>query len=186
MNAGILKLALVNSARILKLALTVAIVFALLGRIRASFVDDQHISPWMQSVAIGGLAFVATIALAIRDLQKQGTQKGLVRQHLENRSDMDERTFSAGFEVMSTQLAVFVRLAVAEFFMVPVEKIRPDDSLEHDYQFQRVMPDFQVFVVSRVLREYHLSPAIYRFDSRNLADFTDLVTEVGRIISNCQ
>jgi hypothetical protein len=68
MNAGILKLALVNSARILKLALTVAIVFALLGRIRASFVDDQHISPWMQSVAIGGLAFVATIALAIRDL----------------------------------------------------------------------------------------------------------------------
>jgi hypothetical protein len=70
--------------------------------------------------------------------------------------------------------------------MVPVEKIRPDDSLEHDYQFQRVMPDFQVFIVSRVLREYHLSPAGYRFDSRNLANFTDLVNEVGRIISNCQ
>jgi hypothetical protein len=87
---------------------------------------------------------------------------------------------------MSTQLAVFVRAAVAEFFMVPVEKIRPDDSLEHDYQFQRVMPDFQVFIVSRVLREYHLSPAVYRFDSRNLANFTDLVNEVGRIISNCQ
>ena len=186
MNAGILKLAFMNATRILKLALTVAIVFAMLGRIRASFVDNQHISPLMQSVAIGGLAFVATIALAIRDLQKLSTQKGLVRQHLENRPDMDERTFSAGFEVMSMQLAVFVRAAVAEFFMVPVEKIRPDDLLEHDYQFQRVMPDFQVFVVSRVLREYHLSPAVYRFGSRNLADFTDLVNEVGRIISNCQ
>ena len=186
MNAEVLKLAFMNATRILKLALTVAIVFALLGRIRASFVDNQHISPLMQSVAIGGLAFVATIALAIRDLQKLSTQKGLVRQHLENRPDMDERTFSAGFEMMSMQLAVFVRAAVAEFFMVPVEKIRPDDLLEHDYQFQRVMPDFQVFIVSRVLREYHLSPAGYRFDSRNLANFTDLVNEVGRIISNCQ
>ena len=186
MNAGILKLAFMNATRILKLALTVAIVFALLGRIRASFVENKHISPLMQSVTMGGLAFVATIALAVRDLQKLSTQKGLVRQHLENRPDIDERTFSAGFEVMSMQLAVFVRAAVAEFFMVPVEKIRPDDSLEHDYQFQRVMPDFQVFVVSRVLREYHLSPAVYRFESRNLADFTDLVNEVGRIISNCQ
>lgn len=186
MNAGILKLAFMNATRILKLALTVAIVFALLGRIRASFVENKHISPLMQSVTMGGLAFVATIALAVRDLQKLSTQKGLVRQHLENRPDIDERTFSAGFEVMSMQLAVFVRAAVAEFFMVPVEKIRPDDLLEHDYQFQRVMPDFQVFVVSRVLREYHLSPAVYRFESRNLADFTDLVNEVGRIISNCQ
>jgi hypothetical protein len=186
MNAGISKLAFMNAIRILKLALAVAIVFALLGRIRASFVENKHISPLMQSVAMGGLAFVATIALAIRDLQKLSTQKGLVRQHLENRPDMDERTFSAEYEVMSTQLAVFVRAAVAEFFMVPVEKIRPDDSLELDYQFQRVMTDFQVFIVSRVLREYHLSPAVYRFDSRNLANFTDLVNEVGRIISNCQ
>ena len=186
MNAGILKLAFMNAIRILKLALTVAIVFALLGRIRASFVVNQHISPLVQSVAIGGLAFVATIALAIRDLQNLSIQKGLVRQHLGKRSDMDERAFSDGYEVMSTQLAVFVRAAVADFFMVPVEKIRPYDSLEHDYQFQRVMPDFQVFIVSRVLREYHLSPAVYRFDSRNPADFTDLVNEVGRIISNCQ
>lgn len=186
MNAGVVKLAFMNATRILKLALTVSIVFALLGRIRAGFVDNQHISPLMQSVACGGLAFVATIALAIRDIQKLSAQKGLVRQHLENRPDMDERSFSAGYDVMSVQLAVFVRAAVAEFFMVPVEKIRPDDSLENDYQFQRVMPDFQVFIVSRVLREYHLSPAVYRFDSRNLATFTDLVHEVGRIISNCQ
>jgi hypothetical protein len=142
MNAGVVKLAFMNATRILKLAVTVAITFALLGRIRAGFVDNQHISPLKQSVACGDLAFVATIALAIRDLQKPGTQKGLVRQHLENRPDMDKRTFSAGYEVMSTQLAVFVRAAVAEFFMVPVEKIRPDDSLKNDYQFQRVMPDF--------------------------------------------
>jgi hypothetical protein len=142
MNAGVVKLAFMNATRILKLAVTVAITFALLGRIRAGFVDNQHISPLKQSVACGDLAFVATIALAIRDLQKLSTQKGLVRQHLENRPDMDKRTFSAGYEVMSTQLAVFVRAAVAEFFMVPVEKIRPDDSLKNDYQFQRVMPDF--------------------------------------------
>ena len=76
----------------------------------------------MKSVAIGGLAFVATIALAIRDLQNLSTQKSLVHCHLENRPDMDERTFSAGYEVISTQLAVFMRAAVAEFFMVPVEK----------------------------------------------------------------
>jgi hypothetical protein len=35
MNAGVLKLAFMNATRILKLALTVAIVFALLDRIRA-------------------------------------------------------------------------------------------------------------------------------------------------------
>ena len=122
MNAGISKLAFINATRILKLALTVAILFAMLGRIRASFVDNRHISPLMKSVAIGGLAFVATIALAIRDLQNLSTQKSLVHCHLENRPDMDERTFSAGYEVISTQLAVFMRAAVAEFFMVPVEK----------------------------------------------------------------
>ena len=41
MNAGISKWAFMNATRILKLALTVAIVFAMLGRIRASFVDNQ-------------------------------------------------------------------------------------------------------------------------------------------------
>lgn len=185
MNAGVARLAFTNAARILKLALSLAVLFALLGWI-AGFIDNHHRSPWMPSVAIGGMGFVATMALASRELQNLSTQKDHMRQHRGNRPDMDERTFSAGYEVMRPQLAVFVRAAVAELFTVPVETIRPDDNLEHDYQFQRVMPDFQVFIVSRGLREYHLRPAVYRFDSRNLANLTDLVNEVGRIISNCQ
>lgn len=55
-----------------------------------------------------------------------------------------------------------------------------------DYQLQRVRPDFQGIVVSRVLREYHVNPAIDRFDRRNPALIAGLVNEVGRVISNCQ
>lgn len=132
-----------------------------------------------------GLAFIATLILAMRDRMRHVTRARILRSHLLNRHDVNESEFLTHFPNVDPELICQTRQAVAEYFDVPATKIHPSDDLRDDLQFENFEPDFHSFVLYRVLVARHLEPApsqMFSFQTNGLVNLGDLANEVQRVL----
>jgi hypothetical protein len=128
------------------------------------------------------MAFVAASILWYRDQAQHRRAVRTVRQRLLARSDMIDADYLAHFPNVDSLLLAQTRRAVSQFFDVPPEKIHPSDRLREDLQFDRLQPSFHTFVVYHVLEARKVTPQLFEFRTRDLADLGDLANEIQRIL----
>lgn len=127
-----------------------------------------------------GIAFLAAIALWMRDDSKQRSLRDNARRRLTARDDVQQDLFAMSFEPADRELAIHLRHRVAEFFSVPDAKVRSDDALEC-FAFEERMPVFYLFVMAE-LCEKHQIPSLGSFPKTTLKSFASLVEEAKLIL----
>jgi len=106
-------------------------------------------------------AFVAYWLSARVYSARQAVAFEAVHQALLGRIDVGDDEYASQFSGIDRALALEVRIAVAECFDVPPEKIHPTDDLRRDFEYDELGTAFEFFVVEHVCAEHGVEPRPY-------------------------
>lgn len=130
------------------------------------------------SAMAASMAFVAASLLIFRDHRRRLTAKQRVRRLLLRWEDFTEQAPER--HSIESSLLVQTRKAVADFFDVPMNKIRPTDNFEL-LEAKAFEPHFHFFVIEHVLRQRHLDVGAFTIrleETESVADFARKIHEI--------
>jgi hypothetical protein len=164
----------------------VAVVFSIFGFL-GSFADPtlSFLGRIALGAMTGGMAFVASFLLCIRD--RSVFRKARRRMHvlLTSRGDVDCSVFCHDISLDDEELVLDIRQAVADFFDVPPAKIYGSDTLA-TYQYSTFEPGFHTFVIGRVLAKRNRNIGFFCFPEKPVKDLRDFVREIQRVVAISQ
>jgi hypothetical protein len=161
----------------------IAFAITFVGYLFASetaFVDKLRFSG--MTAAIAGSA---ALLLCWRDRARHHRTRRAVRATLLGREDVSDADFLSQFPGLDFSLVSEVRMFVARFFDVPVEKIHPDDNLVTDLQLRKFEPGFHMFVLHNVIAARKIvldGRQLIGFRDKSLAGIGEFVSEIDRIL----
>lgn len=159
----------------------VAFVFGVIGSLFAT--GATLAERFMISLVPAALAFVAALLLFTRDRARHSMALREVRRVLAARDAVADQDFLAYFPDIDSTLLSQTRVALAEFFDVPPQKIHPTDRLHEDLRFGTLDPAFHSFVVYHVLSARMVEPQPFTFRTARMADIGDLAKEIQRVLN---
>jgi hypothetical protein len=159
----------------------VAFVFGLIGSL---FMTEANVyARLLTALAVAATAFIAALFLAGLDYVQHTGAVRRVRAKLLARGDSSDEEFVALFPQHEPTLVQQTRRAIAQFFDVPVEKIRATDSLNGDLEYSTLEPGFHTFVVYHVLEARKVNPQPFSFKA-TLNDIGELIAEIQRVLDD--
>ncbi|TWT52202.1 hypothetical protein KOR42_30700 [Thalassoglobus neptunius] len=157
------------------MALVVAFVALLCGGLGSLFAQDAGPGERiLMALMTSATAFVATLILGLRDLIRFRRDSRRTQQHLLERPDFFEAEFRSEADV-DPELMKVVREAIAQFFDVPVSKIRPTDNFETDLHIDPTEVNFQHFVIRTVADDHRFHDEVIEVNFANAHTVEDLV-----------
>jgi hypothetical protein len=133
----------------------------------------------------GGMAFIASFLLALRDRSRFFRTKQKVSQQLMTRPIVDSSHFCGNLSLADDSLALDIRQAIGDYFKVPSAKIYADDMLA-DYHYQVFEPGFHYFVVMHVLKKRHRTIQSFVFPKQPIKSLKDFAREVQLVVAESQ
>ena len=157
------------------MALVVAFMALLCGGLGSLFAQEAGPGERiLMAVMTSAMAFVAALILGLRDLLRFRKASRQTQQHLLERPDFFEAEFQSEAEV-DPELMKIVREAIAQFFDVPVYKIRPTDNFETDLHIDPTEFNFQHFVILKVADDHRFQDEVIEANFANTHTVKDLV-----------
>ncbi|MEW4487104.1 hypothetical protein AB1L42_03435 [Thalassoglobus sp. JC818] len=164
------------------MALTIAFVALLCGGLGSLFAQDAGLRERIfMAVMTSAMAFVATLILGLRDLFRFRKASRQTRQRILERPDFFEAEFYSKADI-DPELMKIVREAIAQFFDVPVSKIRPTDNFETDLHIDPTEFNFQHFVILKVADDHRFQDEVIEANFANAHTVEDLVLWFQEII----
>jgi hypothetical protein len=163
-------------------AIPVAIVFFAFGMLGSLVVPGMSVVERADVGAMtGGMAFLASTLLYLRDRAKMSAAKRQVHQRLMARNDVADADFCGVFPI-DESILIDVREALARFFDVPSLKIHTGDNLRDDYKYNVLEPSLHMFAIARILRKRGREIGSFRFPECPISSVGDFANEISRLV----
>jgi len=162
----------------------VAAPIFVLGLIGSLFAREANVAERLMVAAMpAAMAFLAALMLSARDRARHMRTVRKVRAKLLARDAVSDDEFLRSFASNDPALLQQTRRAIAQFFDVPVEKIRATDTLDGDFNTGVLEPGFHFFVVHHVLNARKIEPRAFQFRTGKLInDIGGFVAEIQRVL----
>jgi len=134
------------------------------------------------AIAPAGLTFIAAVLLFLRDHSSHENSIAIVQALMSTRADTPDDNFIAGVPDSNSEVLLQTRKAIAEFFDVPIRKLRPNDDLRAVLHADKLEPAFQMYVVDSVIAKNTKDSQTFAFGLDGLSTIVDMSAAIEDVL----